>query len=189
MKGNYNHQQPADYYGNAPVRTKCEFLLEGFLREAKIPYLINQVFCFECDRFYTYESMDMPKRCHYCSVNFIKENIYGERGHLSRPDFLLDYDGKKKLGIIRVDGKVHDKIKATRIRDYHILNSFKERGIKIFIVKNEMLLKRTVKEIREFVIDIDEMMKDDSLYSKYEKSKGFKELVYCPDINVRRYNR
>ena len=51
-KYNFKQSMQADYYGSEAVRTKYEYLFEGFLREAGLPYLINQVFCFECDKFF-----------------------------------------------------------------------------------------------------------------------------------------
>lgn len=191
----FRNKMQADYYGNTAIRTKYEFLFQGFLDEAKIPYLVNQVFCFECNRFFPFENMGIPECCYYCRVSFKQpDKKTGEKGHLSRPDFLLNFNeypllSLKKLGVIRIDGAVHDLKKATRITDYHILNAFKELGIKVFIIKNETLLEKSVAEIKELATSIKLMMEDDDLYLKYTKSKEYEENTYCPDIQIRKIRR
>jgi hypothetical protein len=190
-----NKMNCVDYYGDAAIRTKYEYMAESFLKEAGIPYHINQVFCFTCDKFYSFESREMPSQCALCKISF--KGI--EKGCISRPDFILDFSDfdssvqirnkRSRIGILRIDGAVHDRIKATRISDYHILQSFKERGIKVFIIKNEELAEKTIKEIREMFSNIKLMMEDDNLYDKYINSKEYKSKTFCPDIQMRRYNR
>ena len=197
-KWSFRNSMMADYYGDGAVRTKFEYLLQGFLEEASVPYLVNQVFCFSCDNFFPYENKDVPEHCPYCHVNF-KGDI---KGHLSRPDFIImswgnepDYyplrgvTPPKHIGIIRVDGAVHQAKKSTRISDYHILQAFKEREIKVFIIPNDMLLEKSVKELREFVQEIKLMMSDMDLYEKYTQSKSYEELTFCPDMQKGRYNK
>lgn len=193
-KYNFRNSMNEDYFGSAAIRTKYEYLLESFLREAGLPFFVNQVFCFKCNKFFPYEHRDIPEHCYYCEINF-KRSSNGDKGHLSRPDFILNLNEEntptdyKKIGIIRVDGAVHREKKATRISDYWILQSFKERGIKVFIIENEVLLKKTVAELRDLCNEIKLMMEDEDLYTKYTESKSYQELVFCPDIELRRMRR
>lgn len=182
-----------DYFGSAAIRTKYEYLLEFFLREAQLPFFVNQVFCFKCNKFFPYEHRDIPEHCFYCEINFKRKSLNTDRGHLSRPDFIINLNEEgydyKKIGIIRVDGAVHREKKATRISDYWILQDFKERGIKVFIIENEVLLKKTVAELRDLCQEIKLMMEDEDLYKKYTESKEYLELVFCPDIELKRMRR
>lgn len=179
FKNKMNNQ---DYYGDAPIRTKYEYMAQGFLIEAGIPFHINQVFCFSCNKFYSFESREMPDKCAFCKITF--KGI--DKGCISRPDYILDFnDGKidlKKIGILRIDGAVHDRIKATRISDYYIWQAFKERGIKVFIIRNETFLELTVKELREIFQGIKVCMLSNDAYDRYARSKEFEELTYCGDI-------
>lgn len=192
-KWSFRESLNADYYGSAAIRTKYEYLLQGFLEEASVPYLVNQVFCFTCNKFFPYEHHDIPEHCHYCGISF-RGDI---KGHISRPDFIIDHNSdfrpvsgdRSRIGIIRVDGAVHQAKKSTRISDYHILQAFRERGIKVFIIPNEMLLKKSVRELRKFVENIELMMRDEDLYEKYTRSKEYEELVFCPDIEKKNYNK
>jgi hypothetical protein len=194
-KYSFRNEMMQDYYGDGAVRTKFEYLLQGFLEEASVPYLVNQIFCFSCDKFFPYENKDIPEHCHYCRVGFkSKAGNGGEKGHISRPDFILytpkdGFYNPKEIGIIRVDGNVHYAKKSTRIADRHILNAFNERKIKVFIIPNAMLLEKSVKELREFVESIKLMMEDDDMYKKYTQSKSYEELTFCADLDIRRYNR
>src|SRR3982751_4863209 len=122
-KWNFRESMNADFYGSGAIRTKYEYLLQGFLEEASVPYLVNQLFCFSCDKFFPYEHNDIPEHCRHCRISF-KGNIK-EKGHISRPDFIIMRDKSgpvslKDVGIIRVDGAVHYAKKSTRISDYHI---------------------------------------------------------------------
>lgn len=186
--------KPADYYGNCPIRTKYEYMAQGFLEEVGIPYHINQVFCFSCNKFYPFESFEMPSRCGLCNISF--QGI--DKGCISRPDFILDLDcydehngilNFKKIAVLRIDGAVHDRIKSTRISDYHILQSFRDRGIKVFIIRNETFVEKTVKELRDIFTDIKLMMENDALYEKYINTNEYIEMTYCPDIQGKRYNK
>lgn len=190
-----NKTHNIDYYGDGPVRTKFEYMAEGLLKEVGMSYRINQVFCFTCNNFYQYESMNYPERCVICGITFKGDS----KGFCSRPDFILvqdessswikPFDDLSKIGILRIDGGVHKGSKATRITDYHILNAYRERKIKVFIIENETFVKKTVKELREFFKEIKLMMENDALYQKYANSKHFEELTFCPDIQGKRYNK
>lgn len=183
FKNKTNNQ---DYYGDAPIRTKYEYMAQGFLIEAGIPFLINQVFCFSCNKFYPFESREMPDKCAFCKISF--KGI--DKGCISRPDYILDFniDNKidlKKIGILRIDGAVHERIKATRISDYYIWQAFKDRGIKVFILKNETFLELTVKELRDMFAGIKVCMLSNDAYDRYTRSKEFEELTFCGDIHQR----
>lgn len=181
-----------DYYGDGPVRTKFEYTAESFLREAGIPFHLNQVFCFTCNDFYPYEARDMPRQCARCAIPFIGER----KGNMSRPDFILDFNhvlefpyggglrdnDLTKLGILRIDGEPHVFNKATRIADYWIRQAFNDRGIKVFIIRNETFFEKTVQELRDIFSEIKKMMSNNELYEKYVNSKHYQELTYCPDI-------
>lgn len=131
----------------------------------------------------------MPRRCAKCAIPFIGER----KGNMSRPDFILDNnhvfnDGGlrdndlTKLGILRIDGEPHVFNKSTRIADYWILQGFKDRGIKVFIIRNETFFEKTVQELRDMFSEIKKMMSDNELYEEYINSKHYQELTYCPDI-------
>ncbi len=182
-----------DNYGTEAIRTQYEILFEMIFKKAGIPYLINQVFCFNCNKWFGWESRDLPDKCGFCQVNF-KTVGKQERGYLCRPDFLVDLNKSrefnvKKLAVIRIDGQVHKFSKAVRIADYHILHSLLKLGVRVFIIKNEELAKNTLPEIQEMVQEIKEMIKDAKLYKKYIKSKRFQEISFCPDLQIRKYNR
>ena len=195
-KYNFREKMIEDYYGNSAIRTKFEYLFEGFLKEAGLPYLVNQVFCFSCNKWFTYENREMPEGCYYCRINFkTKSRFDTERGYISRPDFLINKNNKEdefdlsKISIIRIDGNVHT-VKSTSIRDYFILNDLLDLGVKVFVITNDELLSLTVAQIKSKVEAIKTMINDkDGLYRQYIKSKEFEEKTFCPFIELRRLKR
>ena len=195
------------------IRTKYELVFESYLKLLGQPYLINQVFCFTCGNFYYYgEQQSCPKKCQVCQINFYRtgRKFDDDSGHLSRPDFILDFNNDearlqyrkdvqyhrldniklyqseylKKIGVIRLDGSIHDKHKQM-IKDYWQLQGFKEKGVKVFIVRNEeiddlLAIKDNGKSLLVLCKDIGDAIIDESLYNIYIQNKDFIERTKRP---------
>ena len=108
----------------------------------------------------------MPKKCKICGIHFYSPGLKTvnnpQLGYFCRPDFILDFNTPemrnhyehhtarrkmemlnryhdeyvKKLGIIRVDGGMHDKFHQQK-KDYKQYMNFKDSDIKVFIIRNE----------------------------------------------------
>ena len=80
------------------IRTRYELLYESYLKLLGQPYIINSVFCFNCNNYFYYgDNLAMPKRCQVCHIDFCKpDKITHEKGHLARPDIILDYNPIEK---------------------------------------------------------------------------------------------
>jgi hypothetical protein len=105
-------------------------MMERAFNKLNIPYLVNHIFCFACNRYYKWGHRMNPDRCPY------GEHPWTELGQFARPDFLLL--GKERLGVVRVDGAIHDNKKHI-ISDAHQVKRFYEARIPVFIVRNEHL--------------------------------------------------
>ena len=193
------------------IRTKYELVFESYLKLLGQPYLINQVFCFTCGNFYHYgEQQSCPKKCQVCQINFYRtgRKFDDDSGHLSRPDFILDFNNDearlqyrkdvqyhrldniklyqseylKKIGVVRIDGSIHDK-KRQKIKDYWQYMSFKEKGVKVFIIQNDdidRMLADNGKELLEHCHLIGNCCIDEADYLKYCQNKDFLERVNKP---------
>lgn len=146
------------------IRTRYEEIYESYLRLLGQPYLINQIYCFDCGNFYQYQDiLKSPKKCQVCQTIFHKPGSKdGRISYLARPDFILDFNNPEarlqykhdcnhhrlnniklyqsqymqKVAVIRIDGSIHNK-QSQRIKDWHQYKNFCERGIKVFIVTND----------------------------------------------------
>lgn len=121
-------------------------------------------------------------------------------GQFARPDFLI-YDNNvdweqdidaQPLAVIRVDGPVHDKRKQKQ-KDKIQAQEFLDRGIKVFVVRNEWLLGAehvVTKKARKWisiqlpdwiytaiVLVIDICIKNDQAYKRYLKDKEVKHYL------------
>jgi hypothetical protein len=113
-----------------PIRTGQEYMMERAFDKLHIPYLVNQIFCFACNKYYKWSNRMNPDRCPY------GEHPWTELGMFSRPDFLLL--GDKNLGVVRVDGAIHDNKKHI-VSDRFQVRKFHDAGVRVFIVRNEHL--------------------------------------------------
>lgn len=132
-------------------------------------------------------------------------------GFFARPDFAIDFNTEEmrsqyhsdvinqrldnimkyhdkymtKVGIVRIDGGVH-KLYHQQKKDYKQYTSFKESGIKVFIVTNEDIdnlleIGDNGKSMLEKVKFIGDCILDDDLYNNvYCKDKDFQERVAIP---------
>lgn len=199
------------------IRTHHEEIFESYLKLLGQPYLINQIFCFGCNNFYTYgDCLVPPKKCQVCNgvfhIHSVIKRIHttSRSNHIARPDFILDFNSDemrikykhdthhhqaqkiqdyrdeymKKVSIIRIDGSIHQK-KTQRIKDYHQYNSFRDAGVKVFIVQNidiDDLLSindngRSMLKLCKYIGDA---TIDDKLYEEYCKGGDFKERISRP---------
>lgn len=200
------------------IRTHHEEIFESYLKLLGQPYLINQIFCFGCNNFYTYgDHLMPPKKCQVCNgifhIHSVIKRIHttSRSNHIARPDFILDFNTEemrarykhdthhhqaqkieegyraeymKKVSIIRIDGSIHQK-KTQRIKDYHQYNSFRDAGVKVFIVQNidiDDLLSindngRSMLKLCKYIGDA---TIDDKLYAEYCKGGDFKERISRP---------
>lgn len=198
--------------GPQSIRTRYELLYESYCKLLGQPYIINSVFCFTCNNYYYYgDNLSMPKRCQVCNVDFCKaDRDTHEKGHLARPDFIIDFNNDearlqykkdvqyhrldniklyqdeylKKVGIVRIDGGIHNK-KRVMIRDYWQYMDFKTRGIKVFIVQNddldELLSKKdNGKSILELCKSIGDAILDEQKYLEYSKGPEYLSRIRKP---------
>lgn len=198
--------------GPHSIRTRYELLYESYSKLLGQPYIINSVFCFTCNNYYYYgDNLSMPKRCQVCNVDFCKaDKDTHEKGHLARPDFIIDFNNDearlqykkdvqyhrldniklyqseylKKVGIVRIDGGIHSK-KRVMIRDYWQYMDFTDRGIKVFIVLNddldELLAKKdNGKSLLELCKSIGDAILDEQKYLEYSKGPEFLSRIRKP---------
>ena len=130
------------------IRTKQEKTLEIAFKRLEIPYLINQIYCFECGNYFEWVLHKLPELC-----PIGRHRMDGAYGKIAVPDFILikkrhelgpvpknsneirQTSTYEELGIIRVDGPIHEK-KRIEIRDKFQTQNFLKRGIKVFVVDN-----------------------------------------------------
>ena len=216
------------------IRTHHELVFESYLKLLGMPYLINQIFCFNCSNFYMYgDQVAIPKKCQVCrsffhhsfansareqplmttatpGVDNKEEKLPQRISHMSRPDFIIDYNDEKKraqykhdcihhkvaeiktyqkeylkkVAIIRIDGSIHQK-QSQMIKDYHQWMNYCERGVKVFIVQNEDITellneKDNGKSLLAHIHEIGNAVVDPVQYKKYAKSSEFKARVRKP---------
>lgn len=145
------------------------------------------------------------------STSYLKGNGNFRLGYFSRPDFVLDlnttemraqyhndviyqrldnimkYHAKymEKVGIVRIDGGVHNTHNQKK-KDYKQYTSFKDSGIKVFIVTNEDIdnlleVQDNGKSMLEKCKFIGDCVLDNDMYNNvYCKDKDFLERVTCP---------
>jgi hypothetical protein len=198
--------------GTDSVRTFYEKIYESYCKLLGQPYLIDNIYCFTCGNFYQYiDTVKTPKKCQVCNVVFhVPHNKDGRTSYLSRPDFIIDFNNNearlqykydtnhrrvdnirlyqseyvKKVGIIRIDGSIHNK-QSQRIKDYHQYINFRDHGLKVFIVKNEMIddllnKKDNGKSVLELCKSIGDCIIDEGEYIKYCRNKDFLEYTMKP---------
>jgi hypothetical protein len=102
--------------------------MERAFEKLHIPFLINQLFCFTCGTYYKWTSRNQPDRCAR------GQHEWTTKGEYARPDFILL--GDKQIGIVRVDGGIHD-VKKHVIADAWQVRNFHRNGARVFIVRNE----------------------------------------------------
>jgi hypothetical protein len=194
------------------VRTFYERQYEAYCKLLGQPIVIDNVFCFTCGNFYWYgDNPAFPKKCQVCRVEFHTDGK--KPAYMARPDFILDFNNSqarlqyqsdcmnhntpniklyrneymKKVGVVRIDGGVHDT-KSQSIKDYKQWKNFCDQGIKLFIVKNEdidlMLEERkdNGKSMLELCRSIGECVIDEAEYIKYTKSPEFQERTRKPMV-------
>jgi len=69
----------------------------------------------------------------------IGRHQWTEPGQFARPDFLIYGEDNTPVGVVRVDGPVHDRVRQ-KVKDKFQTKSFLVDGIKVFIIRNEWLL-------------------------------------------------
>lgn len=196
------------------LRTQYENIYESHLKLLGIPYHINTIFCFTCNNFYDYADVsNLPRKCMVCQVEFWRPDGKGNnenKGMLCRPDIIIDWntdetksmyrkhrqhhnledikryqaDYLKKIGILRVDGGIHEK-RRVKMRDYHQYQDFKERHIKVFIITNDdidMLLDKQDNgaSLLKHCHLVSGAVLDDALYHEYCQDKDFKYRTSRP---------
>ena len=98
------------------IRTHHEEIFESHLKLLAMPYLINHIFCFNCSNFYKFnDQISVPKKCQVCRTYFHYSSSLGSNqneinkskndeeddkipqriSHMSRPDFILDFNTDK----------------------------------------------------------------------------------------------
>lgn len=193
------------------IRTIYELKFESYLKLLDIPYYIDCIWCFKCSNFYYYGNNDyIPKVCMVCREKFYDEK---ERiAYFARPDFIFDFnidDDRlkyrfdthhhkmssiqtykdnyfQKIGIVRIDGGVHDKHNV-RVKDYRHYQWFCEKNVKLFIVKNDLIdelltaRKDNGKAMLELCHMIGDAVIDKDKYIEYcNNDKDFQESVKKP---------
>jgi hypothetical protein len=156
-----------------------------------------------------------PRKCQVCGCAFTIAGLYKKKktkevNHIARPDFILDFNNEinkarykhdthhknpegiseyrdeymKKVGVIRIDGSIHQK-KSQRIKDYWQYKSFREAGVKVFIVQNfdmdELLsINDNGRSLLKLCKYIGDCILCDQMYEEYCKGGDFSERVSCP---------
>jgi hypothetical protein len=194
------------------VRTFYEKIFESYCKLLGQPYLIDNIFCFTCGNFYQYiDTVKTPKKCQVCNVVFhVPHNKDGRTSYLARPDFVIDFNNNdariqykydtnhrrvdninlyqkeylKKVGIIRIDGSIHNK-QSQRVKDYWQYKNFREHGLKVFIVTNDDLdrllsIKDNGKSVLELCKSIGDAIIDEGEYLKYCMDLDFIERTTRP---------
>lgn len=210
------------------IRTHHEEIFESYLKLLAMPYLINHIFCFNCCNFYKYgDQISIPKKCQVCRTYFhyssmgqkeTNQDCQSEKddktpqriSHMSRPDFILDFNTDKqrakykhdtihhktdeikeyqreylsKVCIIRIDGSIHQK-QSQMIKDYHQYMNYTQAGVKVFIVQNDdiddLLAKKDAgRSLLQLCHYIGECTINNDKYEKHRRSKAFQELVRRP---------
>lgn len=209
---------------DSSIRTHHEEVFESYLKMLELPYLINQIFCFNCSNYYNYgDQISIPKKCQVCRSYFHttsgSEKVDQKENEsdfpmriscMSRPDFVLDYNTDElrdlyrthtrhhkienikeyqeeymsKVSIVRIDGSIHQK-QSQMVKDYHQYMNYSCRGVKVFIVQNELIddmisIKDNGKSLLKMCHDIGEATINPILYEKYHKSKDFQALIKKP---------
>ena len=114
--------------------------MERAFDKLHIPYLIDQIFCFACGKYYKWSNRMNPEWCP------LGQHKWTELGQFARPDFILK--GDKDLGIVRVDGAIHDNKKHI-ISDAWQVRRFHDAGVKVFIVRNEHIDGFEISKLRK----------------------------------------
>lgn len=132
-------------------------------------------------------------------------------GYFSRPDFVIDHNSEEmraqyhsdvinqrldnimkyhtkyieKVGIVRIDGGVHRLFNQQK-KDYKQYTSFKDSGIKVFIITNEDIdnlleIGDNGKSMLAKCKFIGDCVLDNKLYNEvYCQDKDFRERIVCP---------
>lgn len=114
------------------IRTDFEKLFEIGLKNQNIQYRIGTCYCFSCDKVFNWTRSEAPEKCP------IGRHEWTEIGQFARPDFLIYYVDKP-VACVRIDGPVHDKRRQI-MKDRFQAQSFLDRDIKVFVIRNEWLL-------------------------------------------------
>lgn len=133
-------------------------------------YLINQTYCFTCGKYFTWDNFTCPTNCLRCGHLF-------EKGDFCRPDFILEWPKKKRVGVVMVNGGIHDRNRV-RKRDKAIIRDLLDRKVRVFVVLNEEIDKVVKEKSVELVADIWSCMKSDSMYAKYIKGGDYQERCF-----------
>ena len=193
------------------IRTIYELKFESYLKLLDIPYFVDCVFCFKCYNFYYFGNNDyIPKSCMVCREKFYDpiEKI----AYFARPDFIFDFNSDddrlhyrydtqhhrmnsidtykesyfKKIGIVRIDGGVHDKHNV-KVKDYRHYQWLCDRNIKLFVVKNDLIdelltaRKDNGKAMLELCHMIGNAVIDQEKYTDYcNNDKDFQESTRKP---------
>ena len=115
------------------IRTDYEVLFQKGLDQLQVKYQINKIYCFKCQKVFNWTRSAMPEKCG------IGRHQWTEPGQFARPDFLIYSNDDEPVGVVRIDGPVHDRVRQ-KAKDKFQVKSFLDSGIKVFIVRNEHLL-------------------------------------------------
>lgn len=190
------------------TRTRYERIYESYCKLLGQPYIIDSIFCFFCNNFYYYGDIAaLPKRCRVC-LNDFHLPISEKKGCAARPDFIIDFNNPearqqynhdthhrmmqnislyreeymKKVGIVRIDGTVHNT-HTQAVKDYWQVENFKNAGVKVFIVTNDdidRMLQNNGKELLEHAHMIGDCIIHEDDYIKYCQNKDYLERTKRP---------
>lgn len=117
---------------------------------------------------------------------------------MALPDFIIDTNPNKftkrtkftpeekekylrNITIVKIDGEVHDK-RRQMYTDYYQFEKFRNKGIRVVIIRNENIKRKDKKNHKELFEKIERLSEYEKLdaYNEYLKSKEFEENFKVP---------
>jgi hypothetical protein len=146
------------------IRTNAELELEETLKRLNIDYELYMIYHFPCGKRFSWISFGLPDYCLQCKQALDYD--------FCRPDYIIKSGGK--TGVIRVDGSIHEKARIMK-RDKFITKELIKNKVRVFILKNEEILRATEIQMLGVVNFIKDCMTSDQLYKLYTSSGDYKE--------------
>lgn len=154
------------------IRTYYEKIMCQALAELKIPYTVYGLYCFKCRDYFQWTKYSIP-RCHLGGHDL-------EPKLFARPDIIITSSDNKTIGVIRIDGNIHQK-KRIKNKDYWQTTNFLEAGVRVFIVNNSDINPKRPDYAPNFAphalaLLFKRLLDEPALYDRlYLESKFFKE--------------
>lgn len=167
------------------IVTAFENKLNSAFRAEGLITLQQQLFCFHCREFYTFEHNDKPENCLKCGATL-------DTGEFARPDIvivwmrttfdrLLDSAPVFNYAVVRVDGRdLHRKNRKHIMYDHHQFTKFREADIPVFIVYNDELDDSDPWVWTAMARYFFECMKNPEMYKRYLAQKSIIERTKRP---------